>query len=209
MRAEESRSSDQTTKTRALLWLLLVLAIAVALAAQTLSVITREHPARARIQFGGVALETHIVAIDISGNEVAAPENEQLGMGVAHTKRIVRIENTGAHPLFSRVRLSFECIDGQGEAHDMTDLVRFEPAAESDVSWTASSDGAGVLFYLNEPIGAGETSAPLALDLEVDTAEAFAQYGEGCTFKFVADGQGVQSENQKTQDVMKAEGWPE
>ena len=51
-------------------------------------------------------------------------------------------------------------------------------------------------------------SEPLITGFEVNTEEAVARYGEGCTFQLVVDCYGVQSKNQKSENVLEAEGWP-
>ena len=51
-------------------------------------------------------------------------------------------------------------------------------------------------------------SEPLITGFEVNTEEAVARCGEGCTFQLVVDCYGVQSKNQKSENVLEAEGWP-
>lgn len=204
MPADNTQATADSTKTRALLWILLVAVICVFAAAQTLSVITREKPFFDRLQFGTMGIETSIMTIDASGAEIPAPDGGELGTGSAHMKRIVRVENTGNHAMFVRVKLRFECIDAAGGHHPADDLVSYDAG---DASWIRRDPSDGYL-YLAQVLEPGEVSATAIAGVDVNTAAAIARYGEGCTYHLVADGYGVQSKNQTTDDVLKAEGWP-
>lgn len=186
------------------LWMLLVAVICVFAAAQTLSVITREKPFFDRLQFGAVGIEASITTTDGSGAEVPAPEGGELGTGSAHMKRLVRVKNTGSHAVFVRVKLRFECIDASGVPHPVDDLVSYDGG---DSTWIERDPSDGYL-YLTAALESGETSEPAITGVDVNTAAAIARHGEGCTYHLVVDGCGVQSKNQKSNDVLKAEGWP-
>lgn len=204
MPVENEQAAADSTKARMRLWMLLVVAICVLAVAQTLSVITREKPFFDRLQFGAVGIETSITAIDDKGAEVPAPEGGELGTGSAHMKRLVRVKNTGGHAVFVRVRLRFECIDASGLHHPVDDLVSYEGG---DSTWIERDPSDGYL-YLTVALEPGETSEPAITGVDVNTAAAIARHGEGCTYRLVTDGYGVQSKNQKSNDVLKAEGWP-
>lgn len=204
MPADATQATADSTKTRSLLLVFLMAAICVFVAAQTLSVITRDKSFIERMQLGVMGIETSITTIDAAGHEVAASDGEELGTGAAHMSRIVRVKNTGNHPMFVRVRLRFECVDAAGSVHAADDLVAY---SGGDAAWVEHDPSDGYL-YLTAPLSPGEASAPVVADVEVDTAAAIARYGKGCTYRLVADGYGVQSENQKTDDVFAAEGWP-
>lgn len=204
MPVENEQAAADSTKARMRLWMLLVVAICVLAVAQTLSVITREKPFFDRLQFGAVGIETSITAIDDKGAEVPAPEGGELGTGSAHMKRLVRVKNTGGHAVFVRVRLRFECIDASGLHHPVDDLVSYDGG---DSTWIERDPSDGYL-YLTAALEPGETSEPAITGVDVNTAAAIARHGEGCTYRLVTDGYGVQSKNQKSNDVLKAEGWP-
>lgn len=204
MPVENEQAAADSTKARMRLWMLLVVAICVLAVAQTLSVITREKPFFDRLQFGAVGIETSITAIDDKGAEVPAPEGGELGTGSAHMKRLVRVKNTGGHAVFVRVRLRFECIDASGLHHPVDDLVSYDGG---DSTWIERDPSDGYL-YLTVALEPGETSEPAITGVDVNTAAAIARHGEGCTYRLVTDGYGVQSKNQKSNDVLKAEGWP-
>lgn len=204
MPADNTQATADSTKTRKRLWMLLVAVICVFAAAQTLSVITREKPFLDRLQFGAVGLETSITTIDETGAEVPTPEGGELGTGSVHMERIVRVKNTGNHALFIRVKLRFECIDADGTPHPVDGLVSYD--VDND-AWIRRNPSDGYL-YLTAALEPGETSEPAITGVDVNTAAAIARHGEGCTYRLVADGYGVQSENQKSDDVLEAEGWP-
>ena len=204
MPADNAQAKADSTKTRMRLWVLLAAVICVFAAAQTLSVITREKPFLDRLQFGAVGLETSITTIDETGAEVPAPEGGELGTGSVHMERIVRVKNTGNHALFIRVKLRFECIDADGTPHPVDGLVSYD--VDND-AWIRRNPSDGYL-YLTAALEPGETSEPAITGVDVNTAAAIARHGEGCTYRLVADGYGVQSENQKSDDVLEAEGWP-
>ena len=204
MPVDNTQATADSTKTRKRLWVLLVAVICVFAAAQTLSVITREKPLLDRLQFGAVGLETSITTIDETGAEVPAPEGGELGTGSVHMERIVRVKNTGNHALFIRVKLRFECVDASGAHHPVDDLVSYDAG---DSTWIERDPSDGYL-YLTAALEPGETSEPAITGVDVNTAAAIARHGEGCTYHLVVDGCGVQSKNQKSNDVLKAEGWP-
>ena len=204
MPADNTQATADSTKTRKRLWMLLVAVICVFAAAQTLSVITREKPFLDRLQFGAVGLETSITTIDETGAEVPAPEGGELGTGSVHMERIVRVKNMGNHALFIRVKLRFECIDADGTPHPVDGLVSYD--VDND-AWIRRNPSDGYL-YLTAALEPGETSEPAITGVDVNTAAAIARHGDGCTYRLVADGYGVQSENQKSDDVLEAEGWP-
>lgn len=204
MPADNTQATADSAKTRMRLWMLLVAVICVFAAAQTLSVITREKPFFDRLQFGAVGIEASITTIDGNGAEVSAPEGGELGTGSAHMKRLVRVKNTGDHAVFVRVKLRFECIDAQGAHHPVDDLVSYDGG---DSTWIERDPSDGYL-YLTAALEPGEVSEPAVTGVDVDTAAAIARHGEGCTYHLVADGYGVQSENQKSDEVLEAEGWP-
>lgn len=204
MPADNAQAKADSTKTRMRLWVLLVAVVCVFAAAQTLSVITREKPFLDRLQFGAVRIETSITTIDETGAEIPAPEGGELGTGSVHMERIVRVKNTGGHALFIRVKLRFECIDAAGTPHPAEDLVSYD--VDND-AWIRRNPSDGYL-YLTAALEPGETSEPAITGVDVNTAAAIARHGEGCTYRLVADGYGVQSENQKSDDVLEAEGWP-
>ena len=204
MPADNTQATADSAKTRMRLWMLLVAVICVFAAAQTLSVITREKPFLDRLQFGAVGIEASITTTDGNGTEVPALEGGELGTGSAHMKRLVRVENTGNHAVFVRVKLRFECIDASGAHHPVDDLVSYDAG---DSTWIERDPSDGYL-YLTAVLEPGETSEPAITGVDVNTAAAIARYGEGCTYRLVVDGYGVQSKNQKSNDVLKAEGWP-
>lgn len=202
--------ADSTMKSRMLPWLVAAMIACALIVAQTLSVITREMPLETKIRFGDVDIETQILVKNDAGEEIAASDGEQLGAGSSHIQRIVRVKNTGDHPVFVRVQLQFMCTDAKGETHDIGHLVEYtrENSADSaGPSWVRRAPDDG-FFYFGAPLGEGELSEPLITGLEIDTTQVTDQFGKDCTYRLVVKGAGVQSENQKTTDVLDAEGWP-
>ena len=186
-----------------------------------------EMPLQGKLQFGRAGIETVITTVDVSVQEVIAPEGEALVRGAANAQRIVRVRNTGDHPLYVRMKLGFACVDAQGAAHPIDDLVKYASAATGDSSgsaWVARGIDGGVVsaadafagaptadgyLYLARPLAPGELSAPVVTGLVVDTEAAVSRYGESSTYRLAADAHGVQSENQTTENVLEVEGWPE
>ena len=208
MPAQGKHAKADSTKSRWLPWLLVALVACAVIVAQTLSVITREMPLETKVQFGTVDV---ITTKNAAGEEVEASNGDELGKGVAHISRIVRMENTGDHPVFARMKIGFECVDAQGQAHAIDYLVNYtysdayDPAGGVWMDRLPQSDG---FFYLKEALPENTVSEPLITGFEVNTEEAVARYGEGCTFQLVVDCYGVQSKNQKSENVLEAEGWP-
>lgn len=204
MPADNTQATADSTKTRKRLWVLLAAVICVFAAAQTLSVITREKPFLDRLQFGAVGIETSITTLDETGAEVPAPEGGELGTGSVHMERIVRVKNTGNHALFIRASCALNASMPPARRTRPDDLVSYDVGNEA---WIQRNPSDGYL-YLTAPLESGEVSEPAVTGVDVDTAAAIARHGEGCTYRLVADGYGVQSENQKSDDVLEAEGWP-
>lgn len=211
MPAQGKHAKADSTKSRWLPWLFVALVACAVIVAQTLSVITREMPLETKVQFGTVDVKAVITTKNAAGEEVEASNGDELGKGVAHISRIVRVENTGDHPVFARMKIGFECVDAQGQAHAIDDLVNYtysdayDPAGGVWMDRLPQSDG---FFYLKEVLPENVVSEPLITGFEVNTEEAVARYGEGCTFQLVVDCCGVQSKNQKSENVLEAEGWP-
>ena len=212
MPAQGKHAKADSTKSRWLPWLLVALVACAVIVAQTLSVITREMPLETKVQFGTVDVKAVITTKNAAGEEVEASNGDELGKGVAYISRIVRVENTGDHPVFARMKIGFECVDAQGQAHAIDDLVNYtysdayDPAGGVWMDRLPQSDG---FFYLKEVLPENVVSEPLITGFEVNTEEeAVARYGEGCTFQLVVDCYGVQSKNQKSENVLEAEGWP-
>lgn len=211
MPAQGKHAKADSTKSRWLPWLLVALVACAVIVAQTLSVITREMPLETKIQFGTVGVQAVITTKNAAGEEVDASNGDEIGAGVAHVSRIVRVENTGDHPVFARMKIGFECVDAQGQTHAIDDLVSYTYSDAYDsvdgvwIDRTPQSDG---FFYLKQALPENSVSEPLITGFEVNTKEALARYGEGCTFQLVVDCYGVQSKNQKSENVLEAEGWP-
>lgn len=225
MSEEEKHANAASTKSRMLPWLLVAAVAVCVLAAQTLSFITREMPTTGKLQFGSVDIETVITTVNAAGEEVIAPEGEALVTGEADAYRIVRVRNTGDHPLYVRVKLGFFCVDAQGAAHARDNLVEYAPAAydPDGRAWVArGEDGAAVsaveafagapvtdgYLYLTAPLAPGELSEPVIAGLRVATKTIVDEYGGNSTYRLSADAFGVQSENQHTANVLEVEGWP-
>lgn len=191
-------------KSRTLPWLLVAVLAVCVLVAQTISFIAREMPTSGKLQFGSVDLET-VITTSQGTEEVIAPEGEKLVTGEADAQRFVRVRNTGDHPLYVRVKLGFTCISANGATHPIDNLVSFAPG---DAKWIARSDAPDGYYYLSTPLKPGELSVPLISGAHVKTQDAVNAYGEGLIYTLSANAFGVQSENQRTTNVLDVEGWP-
>lgn len=211
MPVKGKHAKADSTKLRMLPWLVVAMIACALIVAQTLSVITRELPLETKIQFGNVKIETQILVKNDAGEEIAAADGDQLGTGSSHMERIVRVKNTGDHPVFVRAKLQFACTDVKGATHDISDLVEYtheNPADPAAPSWTRRTPDDG-FFYYSAPLAKDELTEPLITGLEIDTTQVIDQYGANCTYQLVVKGYGVQSENQKSENVLDAEGWAE
>lgn len=211
MPVKGKHAKADSTKLRMLPWLVVAMIACALIVAQTLSFIAREMPLQTKVQFGDVKIETQILVKNDEGIEVPASDGEQLGAGSSHMQRIVRVKSTGDHPVFVRVKLQFACTDAKGVTHDISDLVEYEygnPADSAAPSWVQRTPDDG-FFYYSAPLAKDELTEPLITGLEIDTTQVIDQYGANCTYQLVVKGYGVQSENQKSENVLDAEGWAE
>ena len=228
MPVKGKHAKADSTKSRMMPWLVVAMIACALIVAQTLSFITREIPLQTKVQFGDVGIATHVLTKNAEGDEVAAADGDNLGTHDAYVSRILRVENTGDHPVFVRLKVGFEYaknVEGQGKDQWSPVDAKYvgftwEGEADPNAAWIkrpadaeGNTDG---FFYLNKvlpPKGApddkGALSDPLNIGIDVDTAGMIAEYGGDCTFRLVVEGYGVQSENQKSENVLDAEGWAE
>lgn len=228
MPVKGKHAKADSTKSRMMPWLVVAMIACALIVAQTLSFITREIPLQTKVQFGDVGIVTHVLAKNAEGAEVEAADGDNLGTHDAHVSRILRVENTGDHPVFVRLKVGFEYAkNGEEQGKEQWSPVdakyvgfTWKDAPDSNAAWiTRPADSEGNtdgFFYLNKalpPKGApddkGALSDPLNIGIDVDTAGMIAAYGGDCTFRLVVKGYGVQSENQKSENVLDAEGWAE
>ena len=188
-------SASRPTRRTALTFAVGAVALLAALAiVQTLAFTARSVNADNVVTFGSVKMQVLETMDDGTGREVDAPVEETLALQSGEASRIVRIRNTGAHPLYVRVALTVTGTSHSDAASPADDLVRY---ASGDAAWV-ERDGA---------LAPGETTPPLITSLTVDTAAANARFPHGSLALHI-DARGVQSEHNGT-NPLDAAGWPE
>lgn len=173
--------------------------LAIILTSQALSFLVREYPAKGSIKFDGVDIELILTTHDVAGEEVPAVDGEEIPTGEVHVDRTVYAKNTGPQPVWVRVKLGFAMNTQEGE-QDISDLCTF---AGGSSSWIKG----GEWFYLDVPLGPGDTSPALITALTVDSQSAQDRHGSG-GYKLTAQAGAVQSKHNAA-TVLDVEGWPE
>lgn len=173
--------------------------LAIVLTSQALSFLVREYPAKGSITFDGVDIELLLKTHDAAGEEVPAVDGEEIPTGEVHVDRTVYAKNTGPQPVWVRVKLGFAMNTQEGE-QDISDLCTFSGGSPS---WIKE----GEWFYLDAPLGPGDTSPALITALTVDSQSAQDRHGSG-GYKLTAQAGAVQSKHNAT-TVLDVEGWPE
>lgn len=173
--------------------------LAIVLTSQALSFLVREYPAKGSIAFDGVDIELLLKTHDAAGEEVSAVDGEEIPTGEVHVDRTVYAKNTGPQPVWVRVKLGFAMNTQEGE-QDISDLCTFSGGSPS---WIKE----GEWFYLDAPLGPGDTSPALITAFTVDSQSAQDRHGSG-GYKLTAQAGAVQSKHNAT-TVLDVEGWPE
>lgn len=173
--------------------------LVIILTSQALSFLVREYPAKGSIKFDGVDIELILTTHDVAGEEVPAVDGEEIPTGEVHVDRTVYAKNTGPQPVWVRVKLGFAMNTQEGE-RDISDLCTF---AGGSSSWIKG----GEWFYLDAPLGPGDTSPALITALTVDSQSAQDRHGSG-GYKLTAQAGAVQSKHNAA-TVLDVEGWPE
>lgn len=173
--------------------------LAIVLTSQALSFLVREYPAKGSITFDGVDIELLLKTHDAAGEEVPAVDGEEIPTGEVHVDRTVYAKNAGPQPVWVRVKLGFAMNTQEGE-QDISDLCTFSGGSSS---WIKE----GEWFYLDAPLGPGDTSPALITALTVDSQSAQDRHGSG-GYKLTAQAGAVQSKHNAT-TVLDVEGWPE
>lgn len=136
--------------------------------------------------------------LDPAGYEVPADQDGRINAGCGPVSRIVRVQNTGTHPLYVRVALS---VGGVRENGDVVPLDAFVTYGFGDESaWQRGQDGR---YYLSAQLEPSETTPVLVSSFEVES-EALEDISR-LSLHIVADG--VQSEH-NSDSSLTAEGWP-
>lgn len=197
--ASSQDSSSRNKRTGMLAAAACLALLAIVLTSQALSFLVREYPAKGSITFDGVDIELLLKTHDAAGEEVPAVDGEEIPTGEVHVDRTVYAKNTGPQPVWVRVKLGFAMNTQEGE-QDISDLCTFSGGSPS---WIKE----GEWFYLDAPLGPGDTSPALITALTVDSQSAQDRHGSG-GYKLTAQAGAVQSKHNAT-TVLDVEGWPE
>lgn len=137
--------------------------------------------------------------IEIDLLDSTPPEDEVTVMPGTESAKIVKVENTGDHPAYIRVRLdkSIKLADGvEGEA-DLS-LIGLDINTEN---WT-EKDG---YYYYNSILEAGATTEPLFT--KVSFSKDMGDLYQNSKATIAAYASAVQSEN-NGETALEAAGWP-
>lgn len=179
---------------RKLLILFSVIAVLALMSAGTLAYFTTSDKATNVITAGNLKLEVHETTKD--GTEF--PSEGVVVMPGDTVSKIVTVENTGAHPMYVRVRLSRSVND---------DALTADNCISMNINtkyWTYND--ADDYYYYKKQLLAGETTKALFTKVEI-SGEAVDNAYMGKQFNVNVAAYGVQSEN-NGKTVMDAQGWP-
>ena len=185
-------------KRNILLTILLVLLVLTAVSS-VLTFRTRTGQVTNRISYGNVEL-TLIENTLESGVEIPFTQDTPVRMMGGDYSRIVRVKNTGAHPVYVRVALRLTAVDKDGQETTLpADFYSFDI---NNNDWIESD---GWYYYNHAALTANEETNTLMTKIMFDHTKLNAVSGYQLTLHIQAEG--VQSEN-NGETVWQAEGWP-
>lgn len=156
----------------------------------TLSYFTVTGTARNVVTAGNVRLGLHQTGAD-SGITIMPGDTVETSASV---------ENTGAHPLYLRVKLSYSV---SGDELSAEDAARVMELALNTEDWTLQEDG---YYYYRTALDVGETTTALYTAVSFDGDGMDNSY-LGQKLSLTVTAYGVQSEN-NTDSPLTALGWP-
>lgn len=167
----------------------------------TLAAFLADTKAQNHIDFGGVNLKIIQTSLNEQGQEEVFDSKEATNIATkAIQSRIIRVKNTGSHPLYVRVQPQFKGIDSQGKPIDILAFTEYEI---NTADWIYK-DGWYYYLHILEP---DKVSELLLDELIFDVNQITSKY-PGSTFDIDFYVQGVQSEHQNTLNVLEVTGWP-
>ncbi len=195
------KHSFQLKKAR--IWLLVIAILASILIGipGTLATFLTRGGAENYISFGGVDLKIVQTTLNSEGGEEQYSLSQAQNIASqAKQSRIIRVKNTGSHPLYVRVQPQFNGKDSDEKPFDVAKFVEFEINQEDWVH----RDG---WYYYKRVLQPDEVSEILLDELIFDVNHITESF-PGSTFDVNFYAQGVQSEHQEAADVLGVVGWP-
>lgn len=186
-------------KRNILLTILLVLLVLSAVSS-ALTFRTRTGQVTNRITYGDVEL-TLIENTLENGMEIPFTQNTPVKVSGGEYSRIVRVKNTGEHPIYVRVALRLTAVDKDGQETTLpADFYSFDI---NNNDWIESD---GWYYYNHTALTANEETNTLMTKIMFDHTKLNDVAGYELTLHIQAEG--VQSEN-NGETVWQAEGWPD
>lgn len=172
------------------------------LTATTTAFLTRQVVTDNLLTFGNLSLALRQTTLTAQGEEVPITQDTPFRI-TSHqaVSRILRVENTGNHPMYVRVSLQVVGVASDGQAIDVQELVSFQ-LNKSD--WVYQ-DG---WYYYTQALPPHAITQELMTQVIFHDIDAVTQQYPGCQFDLDVDAQAVQSENNASH-VLSATGWPE
>lgn len=172
------------------------------LTATTSAFLTRHAVTDNLLTFGNLSLALRQTTLTPQGQETPVSSDTPFNI-TSHqaVSRILRVENTGNHPMYVRVSLQMVGTTSDGQTIDTQDHVSYQ-LNESD--WVYR-DG---WYYYTQALPPHETTQELMTQVIFNDMNAITQAYPGSQFDLDVDAQAVQSENNAS-DVLSATGWPE
>lgn len=161
---------------------------------------TRTGQVKNRISYGNVEL-TLIENTLENGVEIPFTQNTPVKVSGGEYSRIVRVKNTGEHPIYVRVALRLTAVDGNGQETTLpTDFYSYDI---NNSDWTESD---GWYYYNHAALTANEETNTLMTKIMFDHTKLNDVAGYELTLHIQAEA--VQSEN-NGDTVWQAVGWPD
>lgn len=182
--------------------MLIVLLILLVLSAvsSALTFRTRTGQVTNRITYGDVEL-TLIENTLENGVEIPFTQNTPVKVSGGEYSRIVRVKNTGEHPIYVRVALRLTAVDGNGQ--ETTLPADFYSYDINNSDWTESD---GWYYYNQAALTENEETNTLMTKIMFDHTKLNDVAGYELTLHIQAEA--VQSEN-NGDTVWQAVGWPD
>ena len=166
----------------------------------TASYIVRNIEVNHIISFGSLKIKVHETTLNKEGKEVTVKKNQKINItSSAIQNRIIKIENIGVQPLYTRFKLLVEGKDKNKKVFDATKYVSF--FSDND-DWIYENGW----FYYKNILTPTKTTSNAVIKIIFDVNNITIDYPKS-EYLFKVDIQCVQSKN-NADTVLKAQGWP-
>lgn len=185
-----------------ILFIFIAAVLALCLTNATTAFLTRQTTADNILTFGSLQLALRQTTLTPGGEEVSVTQDSAFDI-TSHSavSRILRVENTGEHPMYVRVALHMVGTTADGKTFDTQNLVSYQL---NEADWVYR-DG---WYHYKQVLTPHETTNALMTQVIFQNINSITQTYPGSQFDLDVDAQAVQSENNTT-DVLSVTGWPE